>query len=225
MIGSTSDLLTDIFAWFSLSQTKERGSTRVHSLNNVNKVLQVLHQNNVSSRCVLVKYVAPTPFKSNELPLYTHYIQYTHTGSNDWFNSRLFTVQSTSCSVIFLCPFASLAHSLRHSSSSFGTMLVLNALTLTVGDKGQGMLMGNSADSCGHITPCWLVHGRSQKLSAGVEGSEKETEKELRIFLCRILFRFKYFIDQLTKKTSSICFTKTWEREYKLGFLNQHVHL
>uniref|UniRef100_A0A3Q1JRX4 Utrophin n=1 Tax=Anabas testudineus TaxID=64144 RepID=A0A3Q1JRX4_ANATE len=27
--------------------TKERGSTRVHSLNNVNKVLQVLHQNNV----------------------------------------------------------------------------------------------------------------------------------------------------------------------------------
>uniref|UniRef100_A0A3Q2YEX8 Calponin-homology (CH) domain-containing protein n=1 Tax=Hippocampus comes TaxID=109280 RepID=A0A3Q2YEX8_HIPCM len=28
-------------------QTKERGSTRVHALNNVNKVLQVLHQNNV----------------------------------------------------------------------------------------------------------------------------------------------------------------------------------
>uniref|UniRef100_A0A4W6CVS0 Utrophin n=1 Tax=Lates calcarifer TaxID=8187 RepID=A0A4W6CVS0_LATCA len=27
--------------------TKERGSTRVHSLNNINKVLQVLHQNNV----------------------------------------------------------------------------------------------------------------------------------------------------------------------------------
>ncbi|KAF5894687.1 utrophin-like isoform X1, partial [Clarias magur] len=27
--------------------TKERGSTRVHSLNNVNRVLQVLHQNNV----------------------------------------------------------------------------------------------------------------------------------------------------------------------------------
>lgn len=30
-------------------QTKERGSTRVHALNNVNKVLQVLHQNNVST--------------------------------------------------------------------------------------------------------------------------------------------------------------------------------
>ncbi|XP_023855442.1 utrophin-like [Salvelinus sp. IW2-2015] len=29
--------------------TKERGSTRVHALNNVNKVLQVLHQNNVST--------------------------------------------------------------------------------------------------------------------------------------------------------------------------------
>lgn len=34
-------------------QTKERGSTRVHALNNVNKVLQVLHQNNVSSWCFL----------------------------------------------------------------------------------------------------------------------------------------------------------------------------
>ncbi len=33
---------------FSVSQTKERGSTRVHSLNNVNRVLQVLHQNSVS---------------------------------------------------------------------------------------------------------------------------------------------------------------------------------
>lgn len=29
-------------------QPKERGSTRVHALNNVNRVLQVLHQNNVS---------------------------------------------------------------------------------------------------------------------------------------------------------------------------------
>lgn len=34
---------------FRTPQTKERGSTRVHALNNVNKVLQVLHQNNVSS--------------------------------------------------------------------------------------------------------------------------------------------------------------------------------
>lgn len=32
----------------SLFQTKERGSTRVHSLNNVNRVLQVLNQNSVS---------------------------------------------------------------------------------------------------------------------------------------------------------------------------------
>uniref|UniRef100_A0A8D2JAQ3 Utrophin n=1 Tax=Varanus komodoensis TaxID=61221 RepID=A0A8D2JAQ3_VARKO len=31
----------------SVSSLKERGSTRVHALNNVNKVLQVLHQNNV----------------------------------------------------------------------------------------------------------------------------------------------------------------------------------
>lgn len=30
-------------------QPKERGSTRVHALNNVNRVLQVLHQNNVSN--------------------------------------------------------------------------------------------------------------------------------------------------------------------------------
>lgn len=29
-------------------QPKERGSTRVHALNNVNRVLQVLHQSNVS---------------------------------------------------------------------------------------------------------------------------------------------------------------------------------
>lgn len=32
-------------------QPKERGSTRVHALNNVNRVLQVLHQNNVSNIC------------------------------------------------------------------------------------------------------------------------------------------------------------------------------
>uniref|UniRef100_A0A3Q1G403 Calponin-homology (CH) domain-containing protein n=1 Tax=Acanthochromis polyacanthus TaxID=80966 RepID=A0A3Q1G403_9TELE len=36
-----------ISAVFPLPQTKERGSTRVHSLNNVNRVLQVLHQNSV----------------------------------------------------------------------------------------------------------------------------------------------------------------------------------
>uniref|UniRef100_A0A673A7P6 Utrophin n=1 Tax=Sphaeramia orbicularis TaxID=375764 RepID=A0A673A7P6_9TELE len=35
------------YVLFPVPQTKERGSTRVHALNNVNKVLQVLHQNNV----------------------------------------------------------------------------------------------------------------------------------------------------------------------------------
>lgn len=39
-----------VLSCFCAPQTKERGSTRVHALNNVNKVLQVLHQNNVSSR-------------------------------------------------------------------------------------------------------------------------------------------------------------------------------
>ncbi|XP_058880101.1 dystrophin-like isoform X2 [Acipenser ruthenus] len=38
------DLLEDLTG---SALTKERGSTRVHALNNVNKVLQVLHQNNV----------------------------------------------------------------------------------------------------------------------------------------------------------------------------------
>lgn len=38
-------ILTDDNFYF---QPKERGSTRVHALNNVNRVLQVLHQNNVS---------------------------------------------------------------------------------------------------------------------------------------------------------------------------------
>lgn len=44
-----------IYAAFPLPQSKERGSTRVHSLNNVNKVLQVLHQNNVSTSCLVAK--------------------------------------------------------------------------------------------------------------------------------------------------------------------------
>uniref|UniRef100_A0A3B3BV17 Calponin-homology (CH) domain-containing protein n=1 Tax=Oryzias melastigma TaxID=30732 RepID=A0A3B3BV17_ORYME len=37
-------LISDVLP---LPQTKERGATRVHALNNVNKVLQVLHQNHV----------------------------------------------------------------------------------------------------------------------------------------------------------------------------------
>lgn len=47
-----------ISAAFPLPQTKERGSTRVHSLNNVNKALQVLHQNNVSTWFLTILHTA-----------------------------------------------------------------------------------------------------------------------------------------------------------------------
>lgn len=41
-------ILLAFFVFRFVFQPKERGSTRVHALNNVNRVLQVLHQNNVS---------------------------------------------------------------------------------------------------------------------------------------------------------------------------------
>lgn len=53
--GTLNMLSADLWL-FSLPQTKERGSTRVHALNNVNKVLQVLHQNNVSTDCFCCYY-------------------------------------------------------------------------------------------------------------------------------------------------------------------------
>lgn len=50
-----------ICAVFPVPQTKERGFTRVHALNNVNKVLQVLHQNNVSALLYMAVFLTIDP--------------------------------------------------------------------------------------------------------------------------------------------------------------------